>query len=260
LSPHDAIIRFNLGAAYERKKLYSDAISEYEVALKINSDDTDAQERLADLNFREKKYDQAIKYYGLLAKKYPRRSSIYANLGFAYGELKNYASSAENYEKAIKSDATSSNLHYNLAYTYGKLGREKDAIAEYEKTSPLTKGIVSIIAQYYLKNKNSNQAIKYYKKIVALEPKKAASYSSLGYAYAAYNEWDKAIDNYLTALKYDREDDELYANLGEAYEKKGLYQEALKAYTNAYEINPDSARAVKRIPQIKIMLLQKKQK
>ena len=62
----------------------------------------------------------------------------------------------------------------------------------------------------------------------------------------------------LIALKYDQEDDELYANLGEAYEKKGLYQEALKAYTNAYELNPESAKATRRIPKLKILLLQKK--
>ena len=62
----------------------------------------------------------------------------------------------------------------------------------------------------------------------------------------------------MIALKYDREDDELYANLGEAYEKKGLYQEALKAYTNAYELNPESAKATRKIPKLKILLLQKK--
>ena len=59
-------------------------------------------------------------------------------------------------------------------------------------------------------------------------------------------------------MKYDREDDELYTNLGEAYEKKGLYPEALKAYTNAYELNPESAKASQKIPKLKIQLLQKK--
>ena len=97
-------------------------------------------------------------------------------MGFAYGELKKYDASAENYEKAIKQGAKSSNVHYNLAYTYGKLGKEKEAIAQYEKTSPLTKEVLSIIAQYYLKEKKYETAIKYYKKIVVLEPKKAASY------------------------------------------------------------------------------------
>jgi tetratricopeptide (TPR) repeat protein len=101
-------------------------------------------------------------------------------------------------------------------------------------------------------------AIKYYKRIIVLEPKKAASYASLGYAYAAQKKWDKAIANYLIALKSDREDDELYANLGEAYEGKELYPEALKAYTSAYELNPESAKAARKIPPLKIKLLQKK--
>jgi superkiller protein 3 len=117
---------------------------------------------------------------------------------------------------------------------------------------------LTILGQYYLKEKKYDQAIKYYKKIIALEPKKAASYASLGYVYSVRADWNKAIDNYLIALKYDREDDEVYANLGEAYEKKGLYKEALKAYTSAYEINPETPRAAKRIPKLKILLLQQK--
>ncbi len=103
-------------------------------------------------------------------------------------------------------------------------------------------------------------AIKYYKKIVELEPKKASSYESLGYAYAAFEDWDMAIKNYRTALKYDKEDYYLYANLGEAYEKKGLYPEALKAYINAYQLNPESERAAREIPKLKIKLLQEKAK
>jgi superkiller protein 3 len=78
----------------------------------------------------------------------------------------------------------------------------------------------------------------------------------LGYAYAAGGNWDKAIENYLIALNYEREDSETYANLGEAYEKKGLYAEALKAYTTAYELNPESAKAARGIPRLRILLLQ----
>jgi len=258
LSPDEAVIRFNLGVAYEKRKLDADAIKEYEFVLQLKPDDADAVERLADLFFKNKKFDQAVKYYEKMARTQPRNATVFSNLGFAYGEMKNYQLSAENYQKAIKRGAKNSILHYNLAYTYGKLGREKEAIAEYEKVSPPTKEVLGILAQYYLKEKQSAQAIKYYRKIVALEPKQAASYASLGYAYASLGEWDKAIENYLTALKYDREDDELYANLGEAYEKKDMYAEALKAYTDAYELNPESAKASRSIPRLKILLLQKK--
>ena len=233
-------------------------VKEYESVLKVNSRDADALGRLAALALKNKKFDQAVKYYEKLAATASDKSSIYANLGFAYGELKKYAASAENYEKAIKYGAKSSILHYNLAYTYDKLGKKKKAIAEYEKVSPLTKEILGILARFYLKEKKCAQAIKYYKKIVSLAPKEAGSYDNLGYAYAACNDLDAAIKNYRIALRYDRDDDEIYANMGEAYEKKGLYQEALKAYTNAYELNPESAKAAQKIPKLKIKLLQEK--
>ncbi|MGD0168874.1 MAG: tetratricopeptide repeat protein, partial [Smithella sp.] len=260
ISPKEPAIHFNLGGAYERQKMNAEAVKEYDYVLKINPGDADAQERLADLALKNKQFDQAVKYYEKLKTRFPQKASIYANLGFAYGELKDYAISARAYEKAIKYGSKDSNIHYNLAYTFDKMGMEKEAIAEYEKTFPLTKQILSILAHYYLKEKNYVTAIKYYKKIVELEPKKASSYESLGYAYAASGDWDIAIKNYRIALKYDSEDYDLYNNLGEAYEKKGLYPEALKAYINAYELNPESARAARAIPRLKIKLLQEKAK
>ena len=130
----------------------AEAIKEYENVLKINPEDADAMERLADLSLRNKQFGQAIKYYEQLKIKLPRKSSIYTGLGFAYGELKKYPLSAENYEKAIKYGAKDSTIHYNLAYAYDKMGMEKKAIAEYEKTSPLTKEVLSIIADFYLKD------------------------------------------------------------------------------------------------------------
>ena len=99
-----------------------------------------------------------------------------------------------------------------------------ELIYEYEKINPPTKEVLGILAHFYLKEKKCAVAIKYYQKIAQLEPKKAGSYDSLGYAYAACNDLDRAIQNYGIALKYDRDDDEIYANMGEAYEKKGFYQ------------------------------------
>jgi tetratricopeptide (TPR) repeat protein len=257
LSPNEPAIRFNLGAAYERKKMQADAIREYEHVLKTNPEDADALERLADIYLKERKFAQAVKYYEKLKGKPSVKASIYANMGFAYGEIKEYAKSAENYEKAFKSGAKSSTLHYNLAYTYDKLGKERKAIAEYEKVSPPTKEVLSILGQFYLKEKKCPMALKYYGRIAQLEPKKAGSYEGMGNAYNACNNPDAAIKNYQAALKYDSDDSEIYAGLGEAYEKKGLYSEALKAYNSAYALNPES-KAARKIPRLKIKLLQEK--
>ena len=52
----------------------------------------------------------------------------------------------------------------------------------------------------------------------------------------------------------------VYYRLGNAYEKKGMYKEALAEYRNAYQINPDSSEAARKIPQMRIRMIQKKHK
>jgi tetratricopeptide (TPR) repeat protein len=69
---------------------------------------------------------------------------------------------------------------------------------------------------------------------------------------------DLAIRNYTIALKFDGDDADIYDNLGEAYEKKGLFQKALETYKRAYALNPESAKAAQRIPRLKIKFLQEK--
>jgi tetratricopeptide (TPR) repeat protein len=86
--------------------------------------------------------------------------------------------------------------------------------------------------------------------------KKAAPYATLGRAYGAKGDVDKAIEMYRLSLRYDAEDDAVYSGLGEAFEKKGLPKEALNAYQKAYEINPESTRAARRIPALKIKIMQ----
>jgi len=94
--------------------------------------------------------------------------------------------------------------------------------------------------------------------MIKINPRAAGLYSGIGYAYSLKGDTDKAIANYKASISYDSEDDMVYCRLGEVYEKKGMYKEALREYTNAYQINPDSNEAARKIPRMKIRMLQKK--
>ena len=166
----------------------------------------------------------------------------------------------ENYEKAIRYGAKDPQIRQNLALSYGQTGKTKESIAMYEKlaaANPTTE-VLNTLADAYMKEKQYEKAIRIYKKLIDLNPKKAAGYASIAYAYGLKGDLDRQIEYYRMSLKLDPEDDEVYANLGEAYEKKGLFQEALKAYTAAYELNPDSTRVARQIPQMKIRIMQQK--
>jgi tetratricopeptide (TPR) repeat protein len=260
LNPKDPVVHYNLASAYEKRNQDHDAAREYQAVLKTNPGDLEATTKLADIDFKNKRYSEAIRVYEKILKTSPRKAAIHANLGFAYGELKKYKLSAEYYEKAIKYGIKDAQVRYNLAYTYDKLGRKKEAIREYEyvASSRPNMDVLDILAEYYTDEKQYENAIKTYKKMTNINPKRATAYSGLGYVYGLKNDVDKEIEYYKISLRYDAEDDDVYLSLGKAYEKKGMYQDALKAYIHAYELNPDSNVAAKKIPALKIKILQQK--
>ena len=260
LNPRDSVVQFNLAVAYEKQNLDREAVLAYEKVLKITPGDPDAVFRLANIEYKNKKYDKAIKLYEKVIKVSPRKASAHANLGFAYGELKKYKQSADNYEKAIRNGMKDPQIHYNLAYTYEKLGKSRESIAEYEKSAAKrpTIDVLNILAEHYVSEKHYDKAIRAYKKMIDMEPKKAAGYANMAYVYGLKNDVDKEIEYYKMSLRHDPEDSQVYLNLGEAYEKEEMYEEALKAYKNAYGLNPELAKAAKKIPQMRIRIIEKK--
>jgi pentatricopeptide repeat protein len=176
--------------------------------------------------------------------------------------LKNHALSAENYQKAIKLGAKDPRINQSLAQAYSQTGKTKESIVMYEKLAAAkpTTETLNALADAYMKEKLYDKAIRAYRKLIEMNPKKAGYYSSAAYAYGLAGDLEKQIEYYRLSLRYDPEDDEVYISLGAAYEKKGLFQEALKAYTSAYELNPDAATAARKIPQMKIRIMQQKQK
>jgi len=260
LNPRDPVVQFNLAVAYEKQNLDREAVLAYEKVLKITPGDPDAVFRLANIEYKSKKYDKAIKLYEKIIKVTPQKASAHANLGFAYGELKKYKQSAEHYEKAIRNGIKDPQIHYNLAYTYEKLGKKRESVAEYEKSAVKrpTIDVLNILAEYYVSEKQYDKAIKAYRKMIELEPRKAAGYANMAYVYGLKNNVDKEIEYYKMSLRYDPEDSQVYLNLGEAYEKEEMYEEALKAYKNAYGLNPELTKAARKIPQMRIRIIEKK--
>ncbi len=228
LNPKDPVIHFNLATAYEKKKSYRNAAAEYRAVLKINPDDTDAMNGLATCYLGDKKYSSAIKLYEKIVKISSKNSSVYAGLGFAYGQTKKYKQATKNYEKALK-------------YGYHPTLEE-----------------LNVLAGYYLKNKDYSSAIKTYEKMSKLAPKKAEIYSGLAHIYSLKGNTDKEIEYYKKSLGLDQEDYMAYLNLAGAYERKKMYEDALREYTSAYQLNPDSNKAARKIPEMRIKILQQK--
>jgi len=280
LNSKNMVILFNLGAAYEKGRNDREAAKAYAQVLKIRPNDTDAQARLAGLAFKNGNYTEAIARYEKAVKKMSNKAAAYANLGYAYGEKKNYKKAVENYEKALKNGNKDPQVKAHLASAKNELsGRkavaadktfttEKTPVAEKAPTAEKVPAAAKTAApagkapnrriERYLKAKKYDLAIADYKALIRKSPRNASYYAGLGDVYGLKGDANRQIESYQRSLKLSKANDSVYTRLGQAYEKKGKLKEALAAYSKAYELNPDATAAGRRIPQLKIRLLQEK--
>jgi adenylate cyclase len=131
LEPDDYKTHWALGVVYLYRRDFDLALSEYERALALNSNDADFLAEMAiGLNYMGRP-EQAIEQFKKAMRMNPRYPSWYLDvLGFAYYEVGQY-------EKALTTLKQNNNPwftnHRNLAAVYVRLGRLEEARAEVSK-------------------------------------------------------------------------------------------------------------------------------
>jgi len=78
--------------------------------------------------------------------------------------------------------------------------------------------------------------------------------TNLGVELAKNNLWDEAMEKWLQATKAKPEESAAYYNLGVAFERKGIFDFASKAYQNALTRKPQSQRYIKAVAAIQKLM------
>ena len=78
---------------------------------------------------------------------------------------------------------------------------------------------------------------------LTLYPDNPETYSSLGDIYFDLEEYDKALENYAKSIELDKSDAYVFNKFATALWQKDYTEEAIIAYKNAIDTNPDYAPA-----------------
>ncbi|MCK9399934.1 MAG: tetratricopeptide repeat protein [Bacteroidales bacterium] len=162
------------GWSYYSNLDFKKAIFDFDEAIKINPNNPDLFNDIANTYFELQEYDNAIKDYSKAIKLSPDNSDIYNNRANTYYELKEYKNALKDYSKAIKLSPDNSNVYRNRANTYIKLQKNQKALID------------------------CNNAIK-------LEPNNSLYFICRALVYTYLREYDKAIEDYYLAIKLDSE-------------------------------------------------------
>ena len=93
----------------------------------------------------------------------------------------------------------------------------------------------------YLRNEVYKDKISSYEGSVMRFPASPMMHNNLGNVYAERSMYDKAMEQYLIAIKLKPDYIEAHTNLGNVYEKRSMYDKAMEQYLIAIKLKPDNA-------------------
>lgn len=131
--------------------------------------------------------------------------------------------------------------------SYYELEMYNEAIKFYKEAIKLnpdfTEAFVDLGITYYKLGEYSN-AIEVYKKAVRLNPHSSSIYNKLGSAYIIHGSYSKALDSFKKAVEIDPKNPVPHYNLGIAYYLNGKRDTAFKEYTILKELDMDRAKSL----------------
>ena len=262
LEPNEANAHDSLGMSYQWAGRYDEAIGEYNRALELNQDFEIAYVHLGTAYFQTGRCQKAIdwfKRYVSVAPSELERSRGYVYIAHVYRRLKNFAAATVAANQAIKENEFSVSEQFLIASESGDLATMKKLEQKlFAKSGFSNRGyrLTSRFGFYYrgkiaLKNGQTEEALENFREALRRSPATwdiDALEDCLANAYLELRRFDDAIGEYERILRLNPNYPLARFYLAQAYEGKGLNEEARANYLQFLEIWKD---ADKNIPEIK---------
>jgi predicted O-linked N-acetylglucosamine transferase (SPINDLY family) len=209
-----------LGAIYQRQNRKKEALNANKKALNIAPNNAEILNNLGVTLSGLKEYKKAEEYFSKALLINSNYAEAYYNIANTLKKLGRLDQAEKNYYKAINLKPNFVLAYNNLGSTLKKLGRLDEAVTILNKALELkpdyadaynnlggvllSKGLLNAAIKIF------NHAISFYKKNRHNDKLVAASYNNKGLAYTGLNQFDQMRDNFLEALRYNKDIEFVY--------------------------------------------------
>lgn len=197
-----------LGAAYEQRKDYKNAIDAYQHAVVLDRDNLDAIRGLAENLLNDGQVDAALQQYKVIADANPEDAQTYLSIAQIYRRQGKYDLAIESLKKADAMVPDSMDVAYNLAAVYQAQGRYDDAAKilqdllkktekpdnNYSQADRNNRAIfIERLGMIYRDQENYTAAVDTFRKMLALGDDNARSgYQEIIDTYRDAKQWPQA--------------------------------------------------------------------
>ncbi len=197
-----------LGAAYEQRKDYKNAIDSYKHAIVLDRDNLDAIRGLAENLMNDGQLEAALEQYKVIVDSNPEDAQSYLQLAEIYRRQGKYDQALENLKKADTLAPDSAGVPYNMAAVYQAQGRYDDAIKLLQdllkKTDKSDSSLSSAdrnnralflerLGMIYREQENYTAAVETFRKMLVLgEDNQRSGYQEIIDTYRESKQWNQA--------------------------------------------------------------------
>ncbi len=240
-----------LGDMYSSIGRFEDAITEYKMAIWLDSLNIPAYRHLCHAYEDLGDYDSAIEVYNKLIKIMPNMPEFHSNLAnilYIKGEIDEAISHFQTAVTLNPSKEWTSVVNQTLGFVFQEAKQDLDAaITSYQSAYLMTPEDIDIyinLGSAFYDKEDYENALTVYRNALELDPKNAKIHCNLGFLYWGKGDTEEAIREYNHAIEYDKTYSIAYNNLGVIYlDDLGRVQEAIDMFKKAVEHNPNYALA-----------------
>jgi tetratricopeptide (TPR) repeat protein len=233
-----------LGAAYEQRKDYKDAIDAYKHAIVLDRDNLDAIRGLAENYLNDGRLDEALEQYKVIADSNPEDAQTYVRMAEIYRRQGKYDLALENLKRADTLVPDTMDVPYSMAAVYQAEGRYDEAIKLLQELLKKTEKsdigtsqadrnnraiFVERLGMIYREQENYPAAVDTFRKMLTLGDENARSgYQEIIDTYREAKDWPKATEVAKEAVAKMPEDRDLRMVLDAQLADTGEYDQAVK--------------------------------
>jgi len=237
---------YGLGLLAYKKKNYHKAKENLQIAVALRGTSTSYLSLLGLTYMKLHLWKKAIDVLnsGVMIKG-EKAGFFYSLLGRCYDQTHNYTKSAECILKQFPSRPWDDTIYVEAAKKYYKAGKtelgnkyKKKAGSAWNEYNTLTKQYADNAGWSAYQKQDYDEAIKNFQKEISAYPKNVNNYWGIGLAYLKMQNYYKAQDSFMKALKLNSNLPKIYNKLGYIALKEGNEKQAINYYTHALSIDP----------------------
>ena len=237
---------YNRGLTYDENGKIEKALENYNKAIKLKPDYAEAYGNRGSIYIKESKFDKAVADYNIAIKLRPDLAEVYYNRSIVYANEGDYDKAIQDCNTAIGLKPDFPEAYSNRGNAYIGKGEFDNAIRDYDMAIELKPDYAEV---YYSRGTtygrigDSDSAIKDFDKAIKLKPDFPEAYSNRGNTYVFEGKLEDALQDYTEAIQLKHDYVDAYYNRGAVYGITGNYHSGIKDFTVAIKLNPHHANA-----------------